>query len=153
MEAGHHSQLLSAKICRVLRVFSARHGYVFINKRRKKIFKCIQAEKKTSYFILQAPLLRNGLPPQRQASHSAVSTIRPKDDGFASWMCSWSIEQSLWSSDVYRNALLKYIGRIYKQETHMYRLFLQLKNEMQKLDELDLLNKLIEKTKERRGAY
>jgi hypothetical protein len=68
-------------------------------------------------------------------------------------MYSWSIEQSLWSSDIYRNALLKYIGRIYKQGAHMYRFFAQLKNDMPKFDELDLLNKLIENTKQRHGAY
>jgi len=90
---------------------------------------------------------------QRQVSHSAVSTIHVKEDKFASWMCSWSIEQSLWSSDTYKTALLKYIGRIYKQEAHMYRLFIQMKENIQKLDELDLLNKLIEKTKQRHGAY
>ena len=89
---------------------------------------------------------------QRQASHTAVPTNRSKEDGFVNWMCSWSIEQSLWSSDEYHNALLKYIGRIYKQETHMYRLFHQLKNEMQSLDELDLLHKLIDKTKERQST-
>ncbi len=98
-------------------------------------------------------MLRNGPSTQRQGPNSVVSTSRPKEDRFDSWMCSWSNEQSLWLNDAYRNALLKYIGRIYKQETHMYRLYLQLKNEISNLDELDLLHKLIENTKERRSAY
>ncbi len=119
----------------------------------KRLLTISDQRKRTSYFFLQSFLPRNDLCNQRQASPTAVPTIRPKEDEFVSWMLSWSIKQSLWSSDIYRNALLKYIGRIYKQEAHMYRHFLQLKTEMQKLDELDLLNKLIEKTKERCGAY
>jgi hypothetical protein len=98
-------------------------------------------------------LSHNKLGNQRQALHSAGFTPHQKKDEFAHWMCSWSIEQSLWSSDIYKTALLKYIGRIYKQEAHMYRIFAQLKDDMQKLDELDLLNKLIEKTKQRQGAH
>jgi hypothetical protein len=98
-------------------------------------------------------LSRNKVSNQRQVSRSVESTTLQKKDEFANWMCSWLIEQSLWSSGTYRNALLKYIGRIYKQGAHMYRVFAQLKDDMSKLDELDLLNKLIENTKQRHGTY
>lgn len=96
---------------------------------------------------------RNKIDNQQQVSRSPGSIIQLKTDEFASWMCSWAIEKSLWSSDTYRNALLKYIGRIYKQNAHMYRYFAQLKSDMTQLDELDLLNKLIENTQQRRGTY
>ncbi|CAF1013917.1 unnamed protein product [Rotaria sordida] len=65
---------------------------------------------------------------QQQVSRSEISTSSKKLDEFANWMCSWSIEQSLWSSTTYQNALLTYI------------------------DELDVLNELIQKTKQRQDA-
>lgn len=98
-------------------------------------------------------MVRNKAINQRPVSRPVETITYQKRDEFADWMCSWSIEQSLWSSDVYRTALLKYIGRIYKQGAHMYRIFAQLKNDLQQLDELDLLNKLIENTKQRHGMY
>jgi hypothetical protein len=67
-------------------------------------------------------------------------------------MCSWSMEQSLWTNEDYRKALLTYIGRIFEQRIHMYRLFAQLQKEAAKYDELDLLNQLIENTKQRHSA-
>jgi hypothetical protein len=96
---------------------------------------------------------RNNLGSRRQAAHSAAPMSYQKKDEFANWMCSWSIEQSLWTSEIYRKALLAYVGRIYEQRVHMYRLFTQIKENIEKFDELDLLNHLIEKTKERHGAY
>ncbi len=97
---------------------------------------------------------RNNRGSRRQAANSAVPmSHQKKEDEFANWMCSWSIEQSLWTSGIYRKALLTYVGRIYEQGVHMYRLFTQIKENIEKFDELDLLNHLIEKTKERHGAY
>lgn len=90
---------------------------------------------------------------QRQISKSEKPTINEKSNEFANWMCSWSNNQLLWSNESYQNALLTYIGRIYAQGPHMYRLFTQLQKDMVKLDELDLLNQLLEKTKLLRGAY
>ena len=69
-------------------------------------------------------------------------------------MCSRFQEASLWSSSVYQYALLTYIGRIYGQRIHMYRIFTQLMKDpdSSQLDELDLLKQIIEKTKQRCGT-
>ncbi|CAF4335987.1 unnamed protein product, partial [Rotaria magnacalcarata] len=47
---------------------------------------------------------------QRPASHSEKKITTKKKDDFADWMCTWLIEQSLWSSKDYQNALLTYIA-------------------------------------------
>lgn len=77
------------------------------------------------------------------------SNSNRKIDDHSEWMCcSQSNEQSLWSSMEHRNALLKYIGRVYNQVTNMYRIFTQLKD-IHGLDELDILNRLIINAKQR----
>jgi len=65
--------------------------------------------------------------------------------------CSRSEDESLWLSDKHKTALLKYIGRIYNQVTNMYRIFTQLRN-INDLDELDILNKLIINAKQRQST-
>ena len=82
-----------------------------------------------------------------------MTASKQQEDMFANWMCSWSIEQSLWTCEEYKKALLAYIGRIYGQTVHMYRIFAQLKSYIKEFDELDVLNQLIENAKQRRGVY
>lgn len=68
-------------------------------------------------------------------------------------MCSWAPEESLWLSVEHRNALLKYIGRIYDQKSAVHRIFAELGDRIRDFDELDLLKQLLENTKQRRGVY
>ncbi|CAF3363963.1 unnamed protein product, partial [Rotaria socialis] len=89
---------------------------------------------------------------QRPTSCSEKRSTTKKKDEFADWMCTWLIGQSLWSSKDYQNALLTYIGRIYGQRFQVNRIFTQLERSVEKLDELDLLYELIEKTKQRHTA-
>jgi hypothetical protein len=98
-------------------------------------------------------LSRNNHGNQRPVSHSTGSVNHQKKDEFASWMCSSSIEQSLWASEEYKKPLLTYIGRIYEQRVHMYRLFMQLTSAAKSFDDLDLLNQLVENTKQRQSTY
>ncbi|CAF3966455.1 unnamed protein product, partial [Adineta steineri] len=46
---------------------------------------------------------------QRQVVHSISPVKNQKKDAFYDWLCSSSTEQSLWSNDIYRKALLQYI--------------------------------------------
>ena len=105
------------------------------------------------YFSIQASTFGNTIRNQRQASGLRKDIGHQEKDKFVKWMCSWLGNESLWSSDAHRNALLKYIGRVYKQIPHMYRVFGQLKHGTNELDELDLLNEIIMKTQQRHGMY
>jgi hypothetical protein len=99
---------------------------------------------------------RNNTARQQQSRRTEVSTAPRKVDKFIDWMSSCSIEHSLWSSKMYHDSLLAYIGRIYGQRVHMFRIFMQIKNDTEKFnkfDELDILNELIQKTKQRLGNY
>ncbi|CAF1048098.1 unnamed protein product [Adineta ricciae] len=75
-----------------------------------------------------------------------------KQDDFADWMCSLSSDESLWSNETYRKALLTYLGRIYDQGAHMYRVFTQVIQNVGEADDLDILYRLIEETKHKDEA-
>ena len=120
---------------------------------KKEVSHILCTKRKKYYFSIQASALGNTIRNQRQVSEPRKDIRQREKDKFAEWMCSWSEKESLWSSDADRNSLLKYIGRVYKQVPHMYRVFGQLKNDMNKFDELDLLNEIIMKTKQRHGMY
>ena len=66
-------------------------------------------------------------------------------------MCSSSPDESLWSNETHRKALLAYLGRIYNQGAHMYRVFTQVMQNVREGDELDILYRLIEETKQKDG--
>lgn len=74
-------------------------------------------------------------------------------DNYVKWMCSRSTEHSLWQNEMYRTPLLKYIARIYQQETYIDKYFTEFNDKFPQFDELDLLNELIMKMKERHGVY
>lgn len=105
------------------------------------------------YFLFQSSLAQNNNDNRRSTTHSAKAIVDPIKDDFSDWMCSWSDGQSLWLSTAHRNALLKYIGRIYDQKTFVHRIFADLGDRIREFDELDLLKRLLENTKQRRGAY
>ncbi|CAF1671788.1 unnamed protein product, partial [Adineta ricciae] len=75
-----------------------------------------------------------------------------KQDDFIDWMCSLSSDESLWSNETYRKALLTYLGRIYDQSAHMYRIFTQVMQNIDETDDLDILHRLIEETKHKDEA-
>lgn len=62
-------------------------------------------------------------------------------------MCSWSSQDSLWSNASFRDALLKYIGRIYGKRNNMYLYYTQIKKAFERDDELDLLKHILDKVK------
>jgi len=66
---------------------------------------------------------------------------------FTRWMGSWERRLSLWSNQIYSDALLAYLGKIYGQQANIYHYFNKLWNESlyNSFDELDLLNILIER--------
>ncbi|CAF1091544.1 unnamed protein product [Adineta ricciae] len=91
---------------------------------------------------------RNSTQPVRSQAPNSARRI----DRFSEWMCSRCPEHSLWHNVQYRIALLKYLGRIYEQRHYVTELYNRLSKEMTKLDELDFLHELIEKTKERHAT-
>ena len=107
----------------------------------------------TLFFSFQFSLAQNNNDNRRAVPYSAKTIVDPIKDDFSDWMCSWSDAQSLWLSVPHRNALLKYIGRIYDQKAFVSRIFADLGDRIRDLDELDLLKKMLENTKQRRGVY
>ncbi|CAF1574257.1 unnamed protein product [Adineta ricciae] len=89
---------------------------------------------------------------QTQPIRSQAPNSARRIDEFSEWMCSRCSEHSLWHNAQYRIALLKYLGRIYEQRHYVTELYNRLSKEMTKLDELDFLHELIEKTKERHAT-
>ncbi|UJR24461.1 hypothetical protein I4U23_005837 [Adineta vaga] len=98
-------------------------------------------------------ILRNNSNDQhRRPKPSRVQLTPEKRDMFVDWMCSSTEQESLWLNETHGKALLTYLGRIYNQNAHMYRLFTQMKQDMDQSDDLDILHRLIEKTKQRHDA-
>jgi hypothetical protein len=86
---------------------------------------------------------------QQGGSHLLESQVSQKQDAFLQWMCSRSESDSLWLNEFYRASLLKYIGRIYLKCADMYQYSIQLKRDMNNLDELDSLKRLLDSIKQR----
>lgn len=85
-------------------------------------------------------------------SLSSVSSEQMYGHGFNRWMTSGEDNDSLWSNEPYRDALLTYIGRMYGQKNQMDRIFTKLEHERERMDELDFLNVLLRKTEEQSGV-
>jgi hypothetical protein len=84
----------------------------------------------------------------KSPNYNELTSIKtPHDYVFTRWMGSWEHLLSLWSNDVYSDALLAYIGKIYGQQANIYHYFNKLWNESlyNSNDELDLLNILIQR--------
>ncbi|UJR30040.1 hypothetical protein I4U23_017585 [Adineta vaga] len=82
----------------------------------------------------------NNSPSHRHAGNSPTSSNSRKRDEFSEWMCSRSPEHSLWCS------------RIYEQRNYIYHVFDQINSNMEKLDDLDVLHELIERTQKNHPA-
>ena len=90
----------------------------------------------------------NGIRAQRVVTNSAIPHPEKPRDAYMEWMRSESNMQSLWDNEDYRDALLTYLGRIYGQKPKMHNLFMQITKENGNLDELDILDRVIQKTKQ-----
>ena len=84
---------------------------------------------------------------QRSSSTRITPVKTGQDYVFTRWMGSWDRHLSLWSNQIYSDALLSYLGKIYGQQANVYHFFNHLWNESlhQSMDELDLLHLLIER--------
>ncbi|CAF4409665.1 unnamed protein product, partial [Rotaria sp. Silwood2] len=84
----------------------------------------------------------------KSCNHNEVTPTKISHDYvFTRWMGSWERRLSLWSNQLYSDALLAYIGKIYGQQANIYHYFHRLWNESlyNTIDELDLLNILVER--------
>lgn len=68
-------------------------------------------------------------------------------------MCSRSMEESVWSSHMYRVPLLNYLAKIYGQRDRVHSIYNELKWDIRDKDELDILHALIEQLKYQIGQY
>ena len=99
-------------------------------------------------------MLHNIADSRQQISHLANTATHQKADEFRRWMCSRSMEESVWSSNMYRGPLLNYLAKIYGQKDRVYSIFNnELKWDMRDKDELDILHALIERVKYQIGQY